>query len=178
MASKVLCRGERSLHQMLGFFLAAFVSWRDAVPRRLNLLKWIPSRYAQQCDTNLDSMATLMFLAGGLLATTCVAQQFEGAPSSLSFPGLSVDCTHAINTIIKCPSWFEGLRNGQALLHRTQLEDLCADPCTESLGAVKRAILEGCTEDAVIVEDDIAYPATYLVDQYIHGQARYCQVDP
>ncbi|MCJ1245494.1 hypothetical protein MMC30_002698 [Trapelia coarctata] len=65
-----------------------------------------------------------------------------------------------------------------AILGLEQLNALCVDSCYSSLLSTRGTIQQGCTASTdIIVYDDIAYPATYVVDNFIFTYDVSCRKD-
>jgi hypothetical protein len=61
-----------------------------------------------------------------------------------------------------------------------ELGALCTDTCRNSLTSVRQNILSRCTGQTDIIQyfDGVNYPATFVVDHYIHAYSLACRKDP
>jgi hypothetical protein len=68
--------------------------------------------------------------------------------------------------------------HSNAILDSDQVEALCTGSCSADLQAARSKIAKACTLDTdVIVYDDIAYLATFIVDQYLFTNKVSCLKD-
>jgi hypothetical protein len=59
-----------------------------------------------------------------------------------------------------------------------QIEDVCVDDCYSSLEAARSVIAAACTLDTdIIVVENVAYPATFIVDNYLFTYELSCRKD-
>ncbi|KAF5004162.1 hypothetical protein FDECE_9300 [Fusarium decemcellulare] len=119
-------------------------------------------------------------LAVLLPAISC--QQFEQRLEPYELLGLSDECFGAVNTTFKvCSRLLRRQVNYQggarASLNDSQLKELCVDGCLEELKSLRTQIESACSSDKV-VRSDIAYPGTYMIDNYILGYNLACRKDP
>ena len=59
-----------------------------------------------------------------------------------------------------------------------QIEDVCVDDCYSSLEAARSVIAAACTLDIdIIVVENVAYPAIFIVDNYLFTYELSCRKD-
>ncbi|KAI5363488.1 hypothetical protein Slin15195_G091370 [Septoria linicola] len=107
------------------------------------------------------------------------AQRFaNSATADFAHPGVGAKCDAALESIIACPEMLGGFARLSEVLTPEQLAETCTPECAESLQTAKSEIEAKCKAASdVIVEDDIAYPATYWVDKYIYEHSKSCLKD-
>lgn len=117
-------------------------------------------------------MAALRMVA--LLAALAVllplswAQQFTGTQMFTNYTGLSTDCQQALATNVTCSPYLGVVSETNGIVTADQIEDVCVDDCYSSLEAARSVITAACTLDTdIIVVENVAYPATFIVDNYL-----------
>ncbi|KAI7658839.1 hypothetical protein KC318_g10996, partial [Hortaea werneckii] len=69
---------------------------------------------------------------------------------------------------MSCPAYLSPLSVNGAILNGNQTETLCVPSCRSSLSNAREKIAAACTgRGENITFNDIAYPATFVVDNYI-----------
>lgn len=59
-----------------------------------------------------------------------------------------------------------------------QIEDVCVDDCYSSLEAARSVVAAACTLDTdITVFENMAYPATFIVDNYLSTYELSCRKD-
>ncbi|KAM7216065.1 hypothetical protein V8F06_008538 [Rhypophila decipiens] len=116
------------------------------------------------------------------LFTGVSAQQFtDGAMDYSVFGNLSPLCQDAINTTISCHSLLSDLASPSPtilFLNNEELAAVCATGCRSSLTGLRSQILLDCSEPTdVMVDGNMAYPATYFVDRFLHAHDSSCFKD-
>ncbi|CAG7962411.1 unnamed protein product [Penicillium salamii] len=127
-------------------------------------------------------MAALRMVA--LLAALAVllplswAQQFTGTQMFTNYTGLSTDCQQALVTNVTCSPALGVVSESNGVVTADQIEDVCVDDCYSSLEAARSVIALACTLDTdIIVVDEVAYPATFIVDNYLFTYELSCRKD-
>ncbi|RMX79389.1 hypothetical protein D0869_08345 [Hortaea werneckii] len=107
------------------------------------------------------------------------AQQLkDGHPAFMSYPGISNACETALNTTVDCPAFLQKVSVKNAILDLDQVQALCTGSCVTDLQSARSDIASACTADTdVIVYDDVAYPATFIADQYLFTTEVSCLQD-
>ncbi|KAJ0424778.1 hypothetical protein BJY00DRAFT_308683 [Aspergillus carlsbadensis] len=115
---------------------------------------------------------------GMLLAAPGLAQQLSGAPTYLDYPGLSTACVAALNATVDCPPFLSPVSASGETLDADLVAELCVDSCFVSLEDAQETIKGACTAATdVIVYDRIAYPATFIVDNFVYTYNLSCRTD-
>ncbi|KAL4739523.1 hypothetical protein BDV11DRAFT_169938 [Aspergillus similis] len=115
---------------------------------------------------------------GLLFAVSGHCQQLSDAPSYINYPGLSEACLTALNTTVSCPPFLNPVSASGEILDSDLVTELCVDSCYTSLDDARDTIQEACTASTdVIVHNNIAYPATFIVDNYLHTYNVSCRKD-
>ncbi|KAJ5136402.1 hypothetical protein N7448_004956 [Penicillium atrosanguineum] len=74
----------------------------------------------------------------------------------------------ALASNVSCPIFLPVVSPNNALLDEDQVDELCVDDCYNSLKSARAIIKAACTETTdVIIVEDIAYPATFIADNYL-----------
>ncbi|KAJ5656875.1 hypothetical protein N7507_008825 [Penicillium longicatenatum] len=127
-------------------------------------------------------MAALRMVA--LLAPLAVllplswAQQFTGTQMFTNYTGLSTDCQQALATNVTCSPYLGIVSENNGVVTADQIEDVCVDDCYSSLEAARSVIAAACTLDTdIIVVENVAYPATFIVDNYLFTYELSCRKD-
>ncbi|KAL4795601.1 hypothetical protein BDV19DRAFT_378800 [Aspergillus venezuelensis] len=90
------------------------------------------------------------------------AQQFAGTQMFTAYLGLTASCQESLATNVTCPPYLG------VLSERYAVQEACIDDCYTSLQNAGAVIAEACTATTdVIVVDNVAYPATFIVDNYL-----------
>ncbi|KAI7494236.1 hypothetical protein KC367_g8157 [Hortaea werneckii] len=107
------------------------------------------------------------------------AQQLkDGHPAFMSYPGISNACETALNTTVDCPAFLQRVSVNNAILDLDQVQALCTGSCVTDLQSARSDIASACTADTdVIVYDNVAYPATFIADQYLFTTEVSCLRD-
>ncbi|KAJ5426043.1 hypothetical protein N7465_001113 [Penicillium sp. CMV-2018d] len=106
------------------------------------------------------------------------AQQLSGTQMFVDYPGISDPCKEALATNITCPPALAIWSLGNPLLSEDEVHELCVEGCQTSLKTARAAIAAACTADTdVIVYEDVAYPATFIADNYLFTYEVSCFKD-
>ncbi|KAL4958979.1 uncharacterized protein BDV14DRAFT_194147 [Aspergillus stella-maris] len=115
---------------------------------------------------------------GLLFAPFANCQQLSDAPSYIDYPGLSNACLTALNTTVTCPPFLSPVSASGEILDFDLVTELCVNACLTSLKDARDTIQDACTADTdVIVHNNIAYPATFIVDNYLNTYNVSCRKD-
>ncbi|KAH7303663.1 hypothetical protein B0I35DRAFT_485026 [Stachybotrys elegans] len=145
-----------------------------------------------------SSFAFFFWFAFGALR---VASQTFATGGGMDYGTLSLSraCYEALNTTVTCSSMIDTQSFSQVLplqssglqisnqvfsdasgelLNIDQLDDLCVGRCRSDLVSVRNGILEACDASRDTLEvNNIAYPATYIVDSYLFTYDTSCYKD-
>jgi hypothetical protein len=107
--------------------------------------------------------STALALHVGILAAAGAinAQQFNDTVlGNRAYPGLSDQCTEALNTTVKdCPSFMAAASVDMPRLDSSSLDTLCTSACQSSLTSVRNVIAKGCRADKDVIEiRSVVYP--------------------
>ncbi|KAJ5153569.1 LysM domain protein [Penicillium canariense] len=115
---------------------------------------------------------------GLLFAVSGHYQQLSDAPSYINYPGLSEACLTALNTTVSCPPFLNPVSASREILDSDLVTELCVDSCYTSLDNARDTIQEACTASSdVIVHNNIVYPATFIIDNYLYTYNVSCRKD-
>ncbi|PYI36128.1 hypothetical protein BP00DRAFT_474788 [Aspergillus indologenus CBS 114.80] len=96
------------------------------------------------------------------------AQQFAGTMMFTNYTGLSTQCQHALATNVTCSPYLGIISESNGVMSTEQVDEVCVDSCYTSLEAARTTIAAACALGTdVIVVETVAYPATFIVDNYI-----------
>lgn len=83
-----------------------------------------------------------------------------------------------MNATLACNGMLGEIAVDFVFLDETQLESLCTDSCFDDLEKVRLSIQSACTASTdIIVESNLAYPATYVLDHFIYTFNSTCRKD-
>ncbi|KAF4160012.1 hypothetical protein CNMCM6936_004141 [Aspergillus lentulus] len=116
-----------------------------------------------------------MLLLG--IVSLAAAQQPAGVQMYTAYPGLSESCQRALATNVSCPPFITVVSQSNAILDAEQVSELCVEGCYTSLESAKADIEAVCTSMDVIVYETVAYPATFIVDNYLLTYQLSCRKD-
>ncbi|KAL6230075.1 hypothetical protein BDW75DRAFT_245169 [Aspergillus navahoensis] len=106
------------------------------------------------------------------------AQQFAGTEMFTAYPGLSPTCQEALATNVTCPPYLGIISESNGVMTSDQVNEACINNCYTSLESARTTIASACTLDTdVIVVEGVAYPATYIVDNYLFTYRLSCRKD-
>ncbi|PYI36203.1 hypothetical protein BP00DRAFT_386649 [Aspergillus indologenus CBS 114.80] len=126
----------------------------------------------------MDRTKRTRLLAASVIFASVSAQQFVDTTLDVNYPGLSTACITALNTTVHCPALLADASIDNYYLTEDQLSALCVDDCKASLNAVRATIQQACTADSdVIVDAGIAYPASWIIDNFIYTHQISCLTD-
>lgn len=95
-----------------------------------------------------------------------------------NYTGLSTDCQQALATNVTCSPYLGVVSETNGIVTADQIEDVCVDDCYSSLEAARSVITAACTLDTdIIVVENVAYPATFIVDNYLFTYELSCRKD-
>ncbi|KAE8353839.1 hypothetical protein BDV28DRAFT_132335 [Aspergillus coremiiformis] len=127
-------------------------------------------------------MATLRVLWTAILSSLLIqsawTQQPAGTEMYVGYPGLSDACRAALATDVTCPPFISVVSVQKAILDSDEVQELCIDSCYTSLQKARSTIKTACTADTdIIVYDNVAYPATFIADNYLFTYEVSCKKD-
>jgi len=106
------------------------------------------------------------------------AQQLSDFQIYMGYPGLSSSCEQALNTSVSCPAFLSSVSVRGGTLDTDEVTALCSDTCYSSLGSARDTIKGACIVSTdVIVYNDQAYSATFIVDNFIYTYSLSCRKD-
>ncbi|KAL1640089.1 hypothetical protein SLS58_007356, partial [Diplodia intermedia] len=83
-----------------------------------------------------------------------------------------------MNATLACNDMLGAVAVDFVFLDQTQLESLCTDSCFDDLEKTRLSIQSACTASTdIIVEGNLAYPATYVLDHFIYTFNSTCRKD-
>ncbi|KOC07375.1 hypothetical protein AFLA70_31g004611 [Aspergillus flavus AF70] len=130
---------------------------------------------------NMQSYSLITIL--GLASATLVAgQQFKWYSYPWETLNLTQACFTAINSSVSsCPSLLATHTTGTGtvdILGEDALQSLCVDSCRKELQALRGTVQAACTgQGDVMVYDNIAYPATFMIDNLLYTYDVSCYKD-
>ncbi|OCK74384.1 carbohydrate-binding module family 50 protein [Lepidopterella palustris CBS 459.81] len=123
-----------------------------------------------------SSLIYVTFLALGFRYVR--SQQLQGASTYMAYHQLSPSCQDALNTSVACPFGLGSLASDGGMIDSDGTTALCVDSCHSSLLSAQSTIAEACTStDDIVVFNDVAYPATFFVDNYLLAYSMACRTD-
>ncbi|KAJ5964996.1 uncharacterized protein N7479_004872 [Penicillium vulpinum] len=123
-------------------------------------------------------MRGLWTAIGALLIPAVLGQQPVGLQVFTNYTGLTEVCKDALATNVTCPPFLLVVSPDNAILDEDQVTELCVNDCYTSLKSARATIQAACTEDTdVIVYEDVAYPATFIADNYLFTYDVSCRKD-
>ncbi|KAB8227370.1 uncharacterized protein BDW43DRAFT_247217 [Aspergillus alliaceus] len=103
-----------------------------------------------------------------LLIQSALGQQPAGTQMFVNYPGLSDGCMEALATTVSCPPFLPVISQNNAVLDEDTVRELCVAGCYSSLKAARATIQAACTASTdMIVYEGVAYPATFIADNYM-----------
>ncbi|KAL6230178.1 hypothetical protein BDW75DRAFT_248902 [Aspergillus navahoensis] len=95
-----------------------------------------------------------------------------------AYPGLSSACQEALATNVTYPPYLGTISESNGMMTSEQVNEACIDDCYTSLEIAKTTIANACTLSAdIIIVENVAYPATYIVDNYLYIYRLSCRKD-
>ncbi|KAJ5958935.1 uncharacterized protein N7479_006085, partial [Penicillium vulpinum] len=106
------------------------------------------------------------------------AQQFTNTTMFTAYEGLSTACQEALATNVTCSPTLGLISESNEVMTSDDVAVVCVDGCYASLESARTVIAAACTLDTdVIVTDSVAYPATFIVDNYLFAYQVSCRTD-
>ncbi|KNG89016.1 hypothetical protein ANOM_002404 [Aspergillus nomiae NRRL 13137] len=113
-----------------------------------------------------------------LLIQSAHGQQPVGTQMFVDYPGLSDECKAGLATNVSCPPFLPAVSQDNAILDYDAVRELCVDDCYRSLKTARATVQAACTASTdVIVYEDVAYPATFIADNYLLTFEVSCKKD-
>ena len=135
----------------------------------------ITAAFAKNSIMKVSSIFATVVLVSSSLAW---AQQLSDSQAYIEYPGLSPSCEQALNTSVSCPIFLSQVSASGETLDTDEVTALCNDTCYSSLENARDTIKDSCTASTdVIVYNNQAYPATFIVDNFIYSYNLSCKKD-
>ncbi|KAJ5436947.1 hypothetical protein N7445_007832 [Penicillium cf. griseofulvum] len=106
------------------------------------------------------------------------AQQFTNTTMFTTYAGLSPACQEALATNVTCSPTLGVVSESNEVMTLDEVAVVCVDGCYASLESARTVIAAACKLDTdVIVTGDVAYPATFIMDNYLFTYQVSCRTD-
>lgn len=127
---------------------------------------------------NMAYKLTFWLTSLGLATPQALAQLLNN--TFIPFPSLAVSsaCSNALNTSVSCPAFLSSISYSKEILSSELAGGLCVDSCLSSLLSARSTIAKACNQPSdIMVVEQVAYPATFMVDEYILAYNTSCGKD-